>query len=33
MSRAGVIGSAIFVGGTLLLVYPPIVLNVCSQAR
>lgn len=33
MARAGVIGSAIFLGGTLLLVYPPIVLNVCSQAR
>lgn len=33
MARAGVIGSAIFLGGTLLLIYPPFVLNICSQAR
>lgn len=33
MARAGVIGSALFLGGTLLFVYPPIVLNICSQAR
>ena len=33
MARAGVIGSSIFLAATLLFVYPPIVLNFCSQAR
>jgi hypothetical protein len=33
MARAGVIGSALFLAGTLLLVIPPLILNVCSQAR
>jgi hypothetical protein len=33
MARAGVIGSALFFGGTVLFVIPPLVLNACSQAR
>lgn len=33
MARAGVIGSSLFLAATLLFVYPPLVLNVCSQAR
>ncbi|HTI63445.1 MAG TPA: hypothetical protein VL524_08035 [Gemmatimonadaceae bacterium] len=33
MARAGVIGSSLFLAGTLLFVIPPLVLNVCSQAR
>lgn len=33
MARAGVIGSAIFLAATLLFVFPPLLLNVCSQAR
>lgn len=33
MARAGVIGSTLFLAGTLLFVIPPLVLNVCSQAR
>lgn len=33
MAKAGVIGSTLFLAGTLLFVYPPLVLNICSQAR
>ncbi|MGH7618540.1 MAG: hypothetical protein ACREPM_15075 [Gemmatimonadaceae bacterium] len=33
MASAGVIGSSLFLGGTLLLLVPPFVLNVCNQAR
>lgn len=33
MTRAGVIGSALFLAGTLLFAVPPLLLNVCSQAR
>ncbi len=33
MARAGVIGSALFLVATLLFVIPPLLLNVCSQAR
>lgn len=33
MARAGVIGSTLFLASTLLFVIPPLVLNICSQAR
>ena len=33
MARAGVIGSTLFLIGTLLFAFSPLVLNVCSQAR
>ena len=33
MARAGVIGSSLFLAGTLLFVIPPLVVNVCSQAH
>ena len=33
MARAGVIASTLFVIGTLLFAFSPLVLNVCSQAR
>ena len=33
MARAGVIASVLFLVSTLLFLFPPIVLNVCSQAR
>jgi hypothetical protein len=33
MARAGVIGSALFLAATALFLVPPLVLNVCSQAR
>jgi hypothetical protein len=33
MARAGVIASTLFLVGTLLFAFSPLVLNVCSQAR